>query len=604
MLERLINSQTRLEIMAFLFRQPEKRYYAREIVKSLKLDPANAHKELANLVAGQFLSTEESGGKKYFLVNSQSIFFNGLKEVFAHYKTAKNPSELVCVEEMLNYYPMMTSLPWNTYLANEFLKRIGVGKRFTCLLNVFKDNLCQLIVPKQEFYAVGLNILDKVKAGPDWGRKYIAELKQAENLLYVASYKLDKLNLKKFSDRELLKVYEDYYQIYGNLHIYHWVQTALDFDDNIFSKYLMGYLKDKVRGTKYSLGDVFSVLTTPTEEATPTKEYRELLLILKDIINRPALKEYFISTETRMIVRGLPVKDKKISRRITRHTADFGWLGYGTAGPGWDEAYFIDLLSSLARQGSEPDKLLVDLDNNRRQIERRQEQLARELKIDANQVQIFQFARDLIFSKGSRKDSMFHSYSVIENLFKEIGRRRYLSLRQVRYLYPHEFKEILLGRKITAAILNERYKFSLNFSTGRFEEDLNLSGEKAAEFLASLNIIQEDISNVKILYGDCASPGRVRGEVKIINIPKDMVKMNKGDILVSFATTPDLVSAIKKAAAIITDAGGITCHAAIISRELGVPCIVGTKIATKILHDHDIIDVNATHGKVDIIKKV
>ena len=80
--------------------------------------------------------------------------------------------------------------------------------------------------------------------------------------------------------------------------------------------------------------------------------------------------------------------------------------------------------------------------------------------------------------------------------------------------------------------------------------------------------------------------------------------MNKGDILVSFATTPDLVSAIKKAAAIITDAGGITCHAAIISRELGVPCIVGTKIATKILHDHDIIDVNATHGKVDIIKKV
>ena len=66
-------------------------------------------------------------------------------------------------------------------------------------------------------------------------------------------------------------------------------------------------------------------------------------------------------------------------------------------------------------------------------------------------------------------------------------------------------------------------------------------------------------------------------------------------------TTPDFVPAMGKAAAIVTDEGGITCHAAIISRELGIPCIVGTRIATKVLRDDDYVEVNANHG---IIKHI
>ncbi len=519
-------------------------------------------------------------------------------------KRSRKFPELVCVEEMLNYFPAMVTLAWNTYLANQFFAKLGVRKNFSCLMSTYKDGLCQLIVPKQEFYEIGVNILDKVKENPVWGQQYINGLKQQEERLYRASYDLSKLNLKQFTDKELFRIYNDYYKIYGELHIYHWVQTALDFDENIFSKYLMNYLKSKIKLTAYSLGDVFSVLTTPTKEAKPTEEYRDLLVILKNILTNRKLKQYFISTETRLIVQNLAKIDSKVARQITKHAKEFGFLGYGTAGPSWDEAYFIDLLSSLARQQSDPDKLLADMADNRRQTEARQKSLVKELAIDSKHIHIFEFARDLVFSKGTRKDSMFHSYSIIENLYKEIGRRHYLSLRQVRYLHPHEIKKILVDNKFSTAVLSERYKFSVNFSTGKFEDDLNLVGDKARDFISSLNIIQEDIDNVKILYGDCASPGRVRGEVKIINVPKDMVKMNKGDILVSFATTPDLVPAIKKAAAIITDAGGITCHAAIISRELGVPCVVGTKIATKVLHDHDIVDVNAAHGKVDIIKKV
>ena len=74
--------------------------------------------------------------------------------------------------------------------------------------------------------------------------------------------------------------------------------------------------------------------------------------------------------------------------------------------------------------------------------------------------------------------------------------------------------------------------------------------------------------------------------------------MNAGDVLVSHATDPSLVVGMKKASAIVTDMGGIACHAAIVSRELGIPCLVGTKTVTKSFRDGDLVEVDATHGVI------
>ena len=80
-----------------------------------------------------------------------------------------------------------------------------------------------------------------------------------------------------------------------------------------------------------------------------------------------------------------------------------------------------------------------------------------------------------------------------------------------------------------------------------------------------------------------------------------MPKMKQGDVLVSPATNPNLVPAMKKAAAIITEDGGITCHAAIVARELQTPCVVGCKNAIAILKDGDRVEVDANKG---IVKKI
>jgi pyruvate,water dikinase len=113
----------------------------------------------------------------------------------------------------------------------------------------------------------------------------------------------------------------------------------------------------------------------------------------------------------------------------------------------------------------------------------------------------------------------------------------------------------------------------------------------------------EGIKNKKIIKGFMACAGEAKGIVKVVLSRKDYRKMKKGDILVAVNTSPDYSLVIKKAAAIVTDEGGITSHAAIVSREFKIPCIVGTKIATQVLKTGDMVEVDAEEGIVHIIKK-
>jgi len=108
----------------------------------------------------------------------------------------------------------------------------------------------------------------------------------------------------------------------------------------------------------------------------------------------------------------------------------------------------------------------------------------------------------------------------------------------------------------------------------------------------------ETIDAKAILSGLGASFGIKSGPVIVVHSIKELDKVKTGDVMVTKMTTPDMVPQMKKAIAIVTDEGGITCHASIVSRELGIPCIVGTETATKVLRDKEIITVDANKGKI------
>jgi len=124
-------------------------------------------------------------------------------------------------------------------------------------------------------------------------------------------------------------------------------------------------------------------------------------------------------------------------------------------------------------------------------------------------------------------------------------------------------------------------------------------------FLESQDIILKDpeIKDTSEIRGAIAQKGIVKGIVKIVYTEDELNKINKGDILVTPMTRPEFIPVMRKTGAIVTDEGGVVCHAAIVAREMKKSCIIGTKIATKVLKDGDLVEVDANIGVVKIIGK-
>jgi pyruvate,water dikinase len=101
-----------------------------------------------------------------------------------------------------------------------------------------------------------------------------------------------------------------------------------------------------------------------------------------------------------------------------------------------------------------------------------------------------------------------------------------------------------------------------------------------------------------LLTGLAAAPGRVSGRVRILGSPEEGARLTAGEILVAVMTSPDWMPTLRRARALVTDAGGMTCHAAIVSRELRIPCVVGTRDATRLLRDGEIVTVDGARGQV------
>ena len=99
-----------------------------------------------------------------------------------------------------------------------------------------------------------------------------------------------------------------------------------------------------------------------------------------------------------------------------------------------------------------------------------------------------------------------------------------------------------------------------------------------------------------------SSSGSVTGKVRIIKSRDDLKKFKKGEILVAPETTPDYITAMNLAVAFVTDQGGITSHAAIVAREMNIPCVIGTGNATKVLKNGDMVEVDANKGVVNVLK--
>ena len=177
----------------------------------------------------------------------------------------------------------------------------------------------------------------------------------------------------------------------------------------------------------------------------------------------------------------------------------------------------------------------------------------------------------------------------------------------ILYIYPElKHKETIILYKEIAKLpnkkaINNRLK-NLIYIPGLYKKTESLENFVLKNKEYKLDIPKYNFDGKNIM-GRTAFKGRARGKVRIILNKYNITNLKKGEILVAAMTTPEYIPAMKKSVAFITDEGGVTCHAAIIAREMKKPCIISTKIATKVLHDGDLVEVDAEKGSVKIIER-
>lgn len=447
--------------------------------------------------------------------------------------------------------------------------------------------------------------MEAIQKNPERIEKIHKETTKYSKECFAFGKSVLKMDLKKLSNAELAKVHNRLTYLQQMCHGYSQPSTwFVDSDGEDFSKFLMKQLEDIIKAGKssLSLAEAFNILTTPDKPSLAIIEEIESLKILNEIKVDDTARKIFGQNDIAKIEKELEKINQKLRKKIINHYEKWHWAPYTYIGPAYDFDYYLTAWSGLLREGINIDEHLEKLSNQTKEAKKRKTKIEKELGLDKKTKRLFDIASEIIYLKSYRKDAYFYSSYVLDKIFIEISRRLSLSLKQVRFMAFWEIEPALKKGSFSAKILNERIKFSVLHQKG--EKGIIYTGDKARKFLKSLTLEKIEIKEVDHLEGTSACPGKAKGEVKIINVPEEMGKMREGNIMVAHTTFPALVPAMKKASAIVTDDGGITCHAAIVARELKTPCVVGTKIATHVLKDGDIVEVDADKGSIKIIKNL
>ncbi len=399
---------------------------------------------------------------------------------------------------------------------------------------------------------------------------------------------IKKLKTESLPDNELAELYGQYENKNLALRAYAWIPNFIDMGSlSIFA--IAEEQLTKQIGNDEKIKEYVSLLTTPTD-MSQQRQHELNLFKIQYLIQRKKIKNWR--------------KDKTISKLINEHLKRYNWLAYYYIGPVWAKKDMVEILENNLRLIKNPLAKIKEIENYKEQVSQEKKKLSARLKLKKSTVILLDKIGTMMFLKIYRKEFLIYSYYCFEPALKEIGGRLMLSLAETRFLTRREIEKYLKNKKlftekIRQQIKNRFYKGCVSIISGHKVKIINYqAGKKYLKFIKKEARIDD-----KIIKGNTAYPGKVTGIAKVINLKQEIGKIKPGEILISRATNPDLIIAMQKAAAFVTDEGGITSHAAIVSREMKKPCLVGTKVASKLIKDGDLIEVDASQGIVNILKK-
>lgn len=257
------------------------------------------------------------------------------------------------------------------------------------------------------------------------------------------------------------------------------------------------------------------------------------------------------------------------------------------------------------------DEKIANIVDTRKNNDLEYERIIKENKFSDRTLKLAKALRDFIFLRTYTTECSDHLfYKARHSLLKEISKRCEIDNNDLIMLGINEIVDILnnncvITKEKIKLIESRKNAFSILWIDGKVsiylnEEALTLQSEIGKVYKVNDHGNTQDLDNM--IKGMPANKGKVTGKAKVLLKYEDIFEVEKGDIIVATMTTPDYVAAMEKAIGFITDEGGITCHAAIISREFNVPCIVGTNNATSKIKSGQLIELDAYNGIITIME--
>ena len=287
-------------------------------------------------------------------------------------------------------------------------------------------------------------------------------------------------------------------------------------------------------------------------------------------------------------------KSKDIKEELKELENNFHWIQNNYYNVHYvTKEEFLKKVEMIIAEHSDVEFLLKEKKEHLAKIKRDRKGLINSLGLSDYTKNILKIARLFTKWKDVRKSGVYIGMYYFDLFLEEVSKRTNYSKEELTFAVFNEIKDILDGKDIKKELAERKEQCFFAVTT----EGYFICGGKDAEKYFSLTK-QTSNQNITELRGVVASPGYACGRVRIIKKTSEMKDFQTGEILVTNQTTPEFVPIMKKAAAVITEQGGITSHAAIISRELKVPCIIGTKIATTALMNGENVEVDANNGIV------
>lgn len=439
-------------------------------------------------------------------------------------------------------------------LSCHYMKK-SLGYSYEYFLYKFENESFEMNYTRFDLERLRKIVLENLKK--DDG--YFLKVKQMHDSNFNAAWdefqKQKKTNPKNYSDKELKESFVLAFRLLAKgVGEGHLIESFAITHDHA----LRDGLKKHIKNTK-ELNRAINVLTTPTKKSFAGQQQDDLRRIAK-------------------------ITDKeKIKQEIEKHVKEFIWIKNNYSG-----SYPLTV-----EEVKEELKSLKDLKKNKENIVDEQKKIIKKYDLDKEIVTLCQRLVFLTDWQDERKEKILKGIGEVDFLLREISSRVDIPFELMKFCTHKEVEEGV--DKSFEPELKKRMEYFL--AVHRYDDEIVIvTGKEGRDLYESAQLENKDDS--KTINGMCASLGKVIGTVQICRNMKDIANFKEGRVLVTSMTRPEFVPAMKKAVAIITDEGGITCHAAIVSRELGIPCVIGTKNATKVLKDGDLVEVKANHGQV------